>query len=130
VAAGLRQAAIVAMTGALATAGCGGGDNRPSREEARRCLEGLDLHVTGGERSPDDRDAPDEELIANDVLKGRVMLFAGYYDDEDRAERYEPALRRNARSFDGAVERHGTLTLLWVRGAESRFAERVRDCLL
>ena len=129
-AAGLRQAAILAMTGALATAGCGGGDNRPSREEARRCLEGLDLHVTGGERSPDDRDAPDEELIANDVLKGRVMVLAAYYDDEDRAERYEPALRRNARSFDGAVERHGTLTLLWVRGAESRFAERVRDCLL
>jgi hypothetical protein len=90
----------------------------------------LDLHVTGGQRSPDDRDAPDEELIANDVLKGRVMVLAAYYDDEDRAERYEPALRRNARSFDGAVERHGTLTLLWVRGAESRFAERVRDCLL
>ena len=129
-AAGLRQAAILAMTGALATAGCGGGDNRPSREEARRCLEGLDLHVTGGERSPDDRDAPDEELIANDVLKGRVMLFAGYYDDEDRAERYEPALRRNARRFDGTVERHGTLTLLWVRGDEGRLAERARDCLL
>jgi hypothetical protein len=29
-----------------------------------------------------------------------------------------------------AAERHGTLTLLWVRGDESRFAERVRDCLM
>jgi hypothetical protein len=64
------------------------------------------------------------------ALKGRVMLFAGYYGDEDRAERYEPALRRNARSFDGAVERHSTLTLLWIRGDERRFAERVRGCLL
>jgi hypothetical protein len=130
VAAELRRAAILALTGAIAAAGCGGGDDRPSREEARRCLEGLDLHVTVGERSPDDRDAPDAELIAGDVLRGRVTVFAGYYDDEDRAERYEPALRRNARSFDGTVERHGTLTLLWVRGNETRFAERVRDCVL
>lgn len=98
--------------------------------EARRCLEGLDLHVTGVEPSPDDRDAPDAELIANDVLKGRVTVLAAYYDDEDRAERYEPALRRNTRSFNGAVERHGTLTLLWVRGDESPLAERTRDCLL
>jgi hypothetical protein len=88
------------------------------------------LALIGGERSPDDRDAPDKELIANDVLKGRLMVSAAYYDDEDRAERYEPALRRNARSFDGSVERHGALTLLWVRGDESRLAERVRDCLL
>ena len=58
------------------------------------------------------------------------MVFAAYYDEEDRAERYEPALRRNARPFDGAVERYGTLTLLWVRGAEGRFAERTRACLL
>ena len=58
------------------------------------------------------------------------MLFAGYYDDEDRAERYEAAPRRSARSFEGAVERHGTLTLLWVRGDESRLAGRARDCLL
>jgi hypothetical protein len=126
----VKQAAVLALTGALAAAGCGGGDDRPSRVEARRCLEGLDLHVTGVEPSPDDRDAPDAELIANDVLKGRVMVLAAYYDDEDRAERYEPAVRRNARSFDGAVERHGTLTLLWVRGDESPLAERTRDCLL
>jgi len=58
------------------------------------------------------------------------MLFAGYYDDEDRAEGYEPALRRNARSFEGVVERHGALTLLWVRGDDSPFGERARDCLL
>jgi hypothetical protein len=127
----LRRAALLALAGALAGAGCGGGgDDRPSREDARRCLEGLDLHVTGAERSPDDADAPDEELIANDILRGRVMVLAAYYDDEDRAERYEPALRRNARTFDGSVERHGTLTLLWVRGHEGRLAEPTRDCLL
>jgi hypothetical protein len=58
------------------------------------------------------------------------MVLAAYCDDEDRAARYEPALRRNERSFDGAVERYGTLTLLWVRGHEGRVADRTRDCLL
>ena len=118
------------MAVSLAVAACGGGNDRPSREEARRCLERLDLHVTGAEPLPEDRDAPDAELIANDVLRGRVMVFAAYYDDEDRAERYEPGLCRNARGYDGFVERHGMLTLLWVRGHEGRFAERTRDCLL
>jgi hypothetical protein len=66
----------------------------------------------------------------NDILRGRVMVLAAYYDDEDRAERYEHALRRNARTFDGSVERYGTLTLLWVRGHEGRLAEPTRDCLL
>jgi hypothetical protein len=74
--------------------------------------------------------APDEELIANDVRHGRVMVFAGYYDDEARASRLEPSIRRNARRFDGSVERHGTVTLLWVRGREGRLGERTRDCLL
>jgi hypothetical protein len=63
----VRRTAILALTGAIAAAGCGGADDRP---------------------------------------------------------------RRNARSFDGAVERYGTLTLLWVRGHEGRFADRTRDCLL
>jgi hypothetical protein len=126
----MRRAALLTLAAAFAASGCGGGDDRPTREAARRCLEELDLHVTVGERSPDDADAPDEELIANDILKGRVMVLAAYYDDEDRAERYEPALRRNARTFDGSVERYGTLTLLWVRGHEGRLAEPTRDCLL
>jgi hypothetical protein len=47
-----------------------------------------------------------------------------------RTRSSSPTLRRNARSFDGGVERHGPLTLFWVRGDESRFAERVRDCLV
>ena len=41
-----------------------------------------------------------------------------------------PQRRRFARTHYGAVERYGTLTLPWVRGGETRFAERTRDCLL
>jgi hypothetical protein len=126
----MRWAALLALAVSLATAGCGGEDELPSREEARRCLEDLGLHVTGGERQPDDTDAPDAELIANGIRGGRVMVFAGYYDEEDRAERFESAVRRSARRFDGFVERHGSLTLLWVRGREGRIGERARACLL
>lgn len=125
----MTRTARIALAGAVVLVGCGG-DNRPSPEEARRCLERLDLHVTTVEPRADDADAPDVELIAGDVLRGRVTVLAAYYDDEDRAERYEPSLRRNVRSYDGVVERHGTLTLLWVRGSEGPFAERTRDCLL
>jgi hypothetical protein len=121
---------LILVAALVVAAGCGGGDDRPSREEARRCLSQAGLHVVGGEPEPGDTDAPDAELIANDVRGGRGMVFIAYYDDEGRAERLEPSLRRNARRFDGFVERHGTLTLLWVRGERSQTGERVRDCVL
>jgi hypothetical protein len=69
-------------------------------------------------------------LDANDVLRGRLRVEAQYYDDEQEAERYEPAQRRFARTHDGAVERHGTLTLFWLGGRGHPLAERTRDCLL
>jgi hypothetical protein len=125
----MQQAALLALAGTLA-AGCGGGDHRPSREEARRCLERLDLHVTPWERPPNDDDGPYARLDANDVLRGRVRVEAQYYDDEAEAERLEPGWRRFARTHDGAVERHGTVTLLWIGGREHPLAERTRDCLL
>jgi hypothetical protein len=115
------------MAAWVVAAGCSGGDDRPSREDARRCLSQAGLRVVGAERSPGDRDAPDAELIAGG---GSVTVFIAYYDEEDRAERLEPSLRRNARRLDGFVERHGTLTLLWVRGERSRMGERVRGCVL
>jgi hypothetical protein len=125
----MRRAALVALTSVLA--GCGsGGDDRPSREEARTCLERLDLHVTPWERSPNDDDGPYAKLDANDVLKGRVRVEAAYYDDERDAERVQPAARRAARQVDGVVERHGSVTLLWIGGHEHPLAERTRDCFL
>ena len=125
----MKHAALLAVTGTLAAAGCGDGDDRPSREEARRCLEGLDLHVVPWERPPNDDVGPYAMLDANDLLRGRVRVEAQYYDDADEAERYVPAQRRFARNHDGAVERHGTLTLFWLDGHRGRFAERTRDCL-
>jgi hypothetical protein len=42
----------------------------------------------------------------------------------------QPAQRRNARTHDGAVEPHGTLTLFWLYGHRHPLAEPARDCLL
>jgi hypothetical protein len=124
------RAALLTVAGALAAGGCGGGDDRPSREEARRCLERLALHVTPWERSLNDDDGPYARLDANDVLRHRLRVEAQYYDDEEEAERYEPSARRYARTHGGAVEPHGTLTLFWLYGHRHRLAEPTRDCLL
>jgi hypothetical protein len=125
----MRRAALLAAAGTL-VAGCGGGDDRPSREEARGCLERLDLHVTPWERPPNDDDGPYAKLDANDVLRGRLRVEAQYYDDEREAERSEPAQRRYARANDGAVERRGSLILFWVGGHRHPLAERTREYLL
>ena len=126
----LSRAALLATASAIATAGCGGGDDRPSREDARTCLERLNLHVTPWERPPNDDDGPYARLDANDVLRHRLRVEAQYYGDEEEAERYEPGQRRRARAHDGAVERHDTLTLFWLYGHGHSVAERTRDCLL
>jgi hypothetical protein len=127
----MRRAALLALAGALAGGGCGGGgDDRPSREEARDCLERLDLHVTPWDRPPNDDDGPYAMLDANDVLRGRLRVEAQYFDDEQEAERHEPGMRRYARAHDGAVERHGTLTLFWFYGHRAPLAERTGDCFL
>jgi hypothetical protein len=129
VAAELKRAVLLALASALA--GCGsGGDDRPTREEARTCLERLDLHVKPWERPPNDDDGPYARLDANDVLRYRLRVEAQYYDDEDEAERVERAARRAARQVDGTLERHGPLTLLWIDGHEHPLAERTRDCFL
>jgi hypothetical protein len=93
------------MTALLAAASCGGDDDRASRGEARRCLERLNLHVTPGERLPNDDDGPATWLDVNDVLRGRVRAEARYWDD-------------------------GTVTLRWLGGGKSRLAPAVRDCVL
>jgi hypothetical protein len=129
VAAELRRATLLALASALA--GCGGADDeRPTREEARNCLERLDLHVTPWERPPNDDDGPYARLDANDVRENRLRVEAQYYDDEDEVERIERAARRAARQVDGAVERHGSLTLVWIDGHEHPLAEPTRDCFL
>jgi hypothetical protein len=126
----IHPAAAAVLAGAvLFGAGCGGGDDDagPSPREARRCLEGLGIHVTI-QRLPGA--GPDRELIANDLLLNRVMLYVQYHDGEDGAERYERSLRREARRHGWVAEREGALTLLWRDGHGRPPGRRARDCVL
>jgi hypothetical protein len=110
--------------------GCDGdGDEPPTRQEARRCLEDLGIHVTV-DRLPGGGGAPDWELVANDILLGRVMLYVQYHDGEDEARRYEPGLRREARRQGWFAEREDALTLLWREGHGKRVGRRARECIV
>ena len=81
--------------------------------------------MLGGPRAPDDTNAPDTELIVGTPQAGAFLAF---YNELRRAERYAPGIAKRTRRFGGAVERHGKLTILWVRGKDSHDAKRIRSC--
>jgi hypothetical protein len=120
------RGACLLLTASVVLAGCGGGRGAASPEEARACLEQGDLRVLGGQREPGDADAPDTELI---VAGRQSSAFLAFYDDEARAVRYEPDLQ--ARALEpGAVERHGSVTIFWVRGRRTREGEQIKSCVV
>ncbi len=99
-----------------------------SPESASECLTAAGFRVTSGQRSPSDTNAPDTELIV--AGGGGKGAFVAYYDDLARAERYEPAIRRNARRFEGTVERQGRITVLWVRWPSGHDARtEMKECV-
>ena len=111
------------LTASVALAGCGGAPASP--DDARACLEGEHLRVLAGDRALADSDAPDTELIVD----GRQSsAFVAFYDDEALAVSYEPALQQLAIA-PGAVERHGRITIFWVRGRETAEGERIKACV-
>jgi hypothetical protein len=120
----------IATSAALAIAGCGEGGGRAARAEARRCLEGLDLHVTPRGPTRAERGRLEAELYVNDILRGRVQVVALYYLDEQAAGHDESIVRGNVGVHGGVVERNGTVMLVWVGGHSHPLAERTRDCLL
>ena len=119
----VRRASLALAT-SIAIAGCGD-DGAASPADARACLEDQHLRVGGGPRAHDDTDAPDTELIVGGRESSALLAF---YDDEARAERMEPAFEALA-TQPGAVERHGKVTIFWVRGKGSGEAGRITACV-
>lgn len=126
----------VALLIGCAIGACGGEDSPGDRataqppEQARQCLvdEPASFTVQGPlSREPDDSDAPDQTLV---VTGRRAMAYLGYYDDTARAERSAREQREHARQFGGAVDRHGNLTIVWVRGRETDQASAIESCAL
>jgi len=90
-------------------------------------LERDGFEVLGGPRAKDDENAPDTELI---VGGKEASAFVAYYEDEARAQRYHSEIEKNATRFDGTVERHDALTIVWVRGEDTQEAARIDGCIL
>jgi hypothetical protein len=122
----VRSAGILIVAAAL-LAGCGGGGSGVSPAAARQCLTKAKLRVVGGPASKGDTNAPNTELIVSAPGAG---AFLAYYDDIGRADKLAVMIRRRARAFHGSLERHGHLTILWVRGANTPDAERIKACIL
>jgi hypothetical protein len=67
--------------------------------------------------------------VRRSPLSGRQSsAFLAFYDNDARALRYEPALQRLAIA-PGAVERHGRITIFWLRGRETSEGERIKACV-
>ncbi len=120
----VRRASLVVVV-AAAVAGCGSDDGAASPEDARACLEDAHLRVEGGPRAPGDADAPDTQLL---VGGHHSSAFLAFYDDEARAARLAPRIEDLA-TQPGAVERHGKVTIFWVRGKAGDEAAKIKACV-
>ncbi len=108
-----KRTTTTAGAGAAATAQRAADARRRVLEPARACLQKAGYRIAGGSPAIDDTDAPDYEFVLNGHGGG---AFIAFYDELARAERYEPAIRRNAKKFKrAAVERQGRITIVWVR---------------
>ena len=109
---------------------CGGDQVPVSAEETRTCLKDADFNVQGPVvRESDDSDAPDQTLVVSSSGRGSGA-YIGWYGAEARADRYASKITEHAKNFRGSVDRHGRLTIIWLRGQNTDEAGQIRDCAL
>lgn len=131
----IGPASLVVLVVAFLIGGCRGDEAQTSSaptplgmhgaELARSCLDDAGFDVVGGPRPQGDKNAPDVELI---VQKPGPGAFPAFYKKLDRAKRYEPALKRNARRFKGSVVRNGSVSVVWVHAPTSTVRKQVQGC--
>ncbi len=124
---------VIGATLAFSLAGCGalehssaGASALTSPTQARACLTKAGFRARGGPPPPGDTNAPDYELVIDGRGPG---AFIAFYKQLARAKRYEPAIRKNAKRFGGAVEARGTTTIVWTKPPPEATRARVRGCL-
>ncbi len=116
---------------ALLVSGCGDGGRPVATEEAQRCLGDADFRVLGPTLwEPDDADAPDRTLLATSAGRRETAAYIGWYDEEARAEKSAPEQIEQAKQFKGSVDRHGPMTIIWLRGRDTDTGARLRSCAL
>ena len=119
---------------ALCAGGCGGDEaagNHPDRSrapaQARKCLDADGFQTTASSVDVrEDPNAPNDAILA--YLSGSHAEIA-FYDDLARAKRYEPEIRENAKRFDGAVDRIGKATIVWLAKPSKDAADGVERCV-
>jgi hypothetical protein len=100
--------------------------------KARACLASHRFYVRGGAVPPEGHGpgGPEGELIAGGPkgeLKPGAALIA-FYADARIAERAEPEVLRNVRDFEGKVDRHGAVTILWLQSPTNRVRADLQAC--
>jgi hypothetical protein len=146
----LAALALLVMVAVLA--GCGGSDRPPARartastttpattatvardaprsrvDRVSSCLTQLGYRLTGGAPQSAGNDAPEYQIILDSRHGGG---YIGFYKNEARAKRLATRLRANAtRTRGAAVERHGTINIVWVDLPGSAARASVRACLV
>jgi hypothetical protein len=93
---------------------------------ARSCLAKKAQRVSGGPVYPlQSPTSPDGELI---VGTSRAGAFIAFYTTPTRAVQLEPVVRRNAPHGGGALDRRGTVTVLWIGHLAPRLRHAVLTC--
>jgi hypothetical protein len=97
-------------------------------DSARGCLTSRGLHAVGGPAfatRPPDQAQPDGEL----VISSTHPAFIAFYTDAARAQRIEPALRRDNASKHVWLERRGAVTIAWSRAPAADVRHAIWGCV-
>ena len=91
----------------------------------RSCIAREGVRTGARRPEPGDADAPDAVV---DVFAGEARGFLGLYADRLRGRELLPAVRRNARDFDGIVEHRAHVTIIWAGHPTAALRDRVKRC--
>jgi hypothetical protein len=92
----------------------------------KRCLDAAGVPTLPLRPEVGEDAAPDLELSPSGT--GQFAFFA-FYADPARARENAPSLRRNARAFNGVVDRLARVTIIWVEPPDPLVRELAHECV-
>jgi hypothetical protein len=94
--------------------------------KTRACLTAQGARVTGGPvLPPQGPSSPAGELI---VINAGAPTFIAFYKDSRTAKLFEPAAIQRAKRFNGQVERHSAVTIIWTHAPSGQLRRGVEGC--
>ena len=100
------------------------------RERIAACLEAEGYRLQGGKApSGGDTELPEYQIIFGRPRGGGGYI--GFYRNRSRAMRVAKQVRQTVQRMSGAaVERHGSINIVWIDLPDPAARERVRGCLV